>query len=490
MDYSFQATARTLDIEAGKPIVIMNEKEAQKRSIFLNDRVKINHNESSVVAIVDFSPKMRRDEVFLFEETRKRLGVKDGETVNIELTKMPSSIDYIRNKIVGRNLSKNEIERIVEDTVNLMLSDPELTAFNIAIAMSEFSLEETYYLTESMVKTGERIDITNAFDKHCIGGVPGNRTTPLIVPIISAAGLKIPKTSSRAISSPAGTADTMEVLAQVDFSADEITELIKETDACMVWGGNVNLAPADDEFIRVRKSLGLDPTELVLSSVLAKKKAVGSDTVLIDIPVGEEAKIKEDDKAQETADLFEKLGSRLDMDIITLISDGSEPIGRGIGPALEARDVLRILESNGAEGPVDLKNKSLRMANMLLEEASSELRAEQILESGRAYEKMKQIIKAQNGDILKSEDIEMGKFSRIIRSKEEGRIAKVRNNSIKDIALTAGCPREKKAGLYLHQTVGDQVEKDDKLMTVYSDNKKRLQNALEEAENNIVFEYE
>lgn len=479
---------RTLEVEAGKPIVILNEREASERSIFLNDRIRISHEGKKTVAIVDFSKKISKDEIVLFEESKEALCIEEGERVEIEPVVKPDSVSYIRKKIHRKSLSEDEIEEIIGDTVDLHLTDPELTAFNIAIAMSDFSLQEAEYLTRSMINTGETIDIKNAVDKHCIGGIPGNRTTPLIVSIIAAAGYKIPKTSSRAISSPAGTADTIEVLADVEYSAAEIKELVDRVNGCMTLGGAVNLAPADDEFIRVRKSLGLDPLELVLSSVMAKKKAVGSDTVLIDIPVGEEAKTKSEKEAVKVADSFEKLGKRLDMDVVTFISDGSKPIGRGIGPALEARDVLRILESKGRRGPRDLKEKVLKMSNILLDEVGYEGDAEEILETGRAYEKIKETIEAQRGHIFRSEKIEIGKHKKVINSKKEGKIRKIHNFPINEIARTAGCPKAKKAGIYLHKSIGENVKRGDKLFTIYSENKNRLTKASEEAKETKVFE--
>lgn len=479
---------RILEVEAGKPIVILNEKEASERSIFLNDRIRISHGEKKTVAIVDFSKKISKDEIVLFKESKESLGIEEEERVEIEPVVKPDSISYIRKKIHRKSLREGEIEEIIRDTVDLHLTDPELTAFNIAIAMSDFSLQEAENLTRSMINTGDRIDIENAVDKHCIGGIPGNRTTPLIVPIIAAAGYKIPKTSSRAISSPAGTADAMEVLADVEYTANEIKELVERVNGCMTLGGAVNLAPADDEFIRVRKSLGLDPLELVLSSVMAKKKAVGSDTVLIDIPVGEEAKTKSREEAEKVADCFEELGERLDMDVVTFISDGSRPIGKGIGPALEARDVLGILESEGEKGPQDLKEKVLKMSNILLDEVGYGGNAEEILETGVAYEKMKDIIEAQRGHISRSKEIEIGRHKEVINSEEEGKVRKIHNFPINEIARTAGCPKAKKAGLYLHKSLGENVREGDKLFTIYSENKNRLIKASKEANEKKVFE--
>lgn len=489
MSDPFKAEVKVLETEAGRPIAILNSKDASERSIFLNDRIKISYEKEGIVAVVDLSENIPEGKIILFEEAKNSLGVENGGAVEVELTVKPDSIDYIKKKIEGEPLSQGEVESIIQDSVDHRLTDPELMAFTVSVAKSDFSAEEAEYLTRGMVKTGDKIDIANALDKHCIGGVPGNRTTPIIVPIIAAAGCKIPKTSSRAISSPAGTADTMEVLANVEHTTSQIRKIVEDTNGCITWGGAVNLAPADDEFIRVRKSLGLDPMEQIISSVLAKKKSVGSDTVLIDIPIGEEAKIQGKGEANDLSKYFKELGKKLDMDVVTLISDGSHPIGRGIGPALEARDVLKILESGGEKGPEDLREKSLRMADILLDEAGSKKDAKEILESGQAYEKLKEIINKQGKKVTKSDEIQVAENSKTIRSEKRGRVDKIHNHAIDDIARSAGCPKEKKPGVYLHKKIGDPVDEGDELFTIYSENEERLHQAVERAKERKVYEF-
>lgn len=490
MGDSLEVEVRILDIETGKPIVILNEKDASRRSIFLGDRIKISADGREIVAIVDLSKKVPEGEMVLFQEAGEKLSVEGGATVRVELAVKPDSINYIKKRIRGEPLNKDEVKSLIRDTVNFLVTDPELMAYTVALKMSEFSFEETQYLAEAMVETGERIDIENALDKHCIGGVPGNRTTPIIVSIVAAAGYRIPKTSSRAISSPAGTADTMEVLCNVEHSASELKDIVNRTKGCIVWGGGVNLAPADDEFIRVREALSLDPMEQVLSSVLAKKKSVGSDTVLIDIPIGEEAKVQSKEEANKLSKYFKKLGRKLGMSVVTLISGGSQPVGNGLGPALETRDMLKILESQGEKGPEDLKEKAVKMSNILLDEAGSKRNAEEVLEEGKAYEKFKEIVKAQEGEVPSWEDVKLGDQKKTITSEKRGRVGKIHSSVVSKIARAAGCPKEKKSGIYLHKKVGDPVEEGDDLFTIYSENEKRLNKAVRKAEENKLYEFE
>ncbi len=484
-----EAKVKTLDIRAGKPVVILNHRDAAENSIFLGDRICINHRGTKGMAIVDTSKEVPRNHVVLFDETKENLCVKEGETVVVESTIKPDSIEHIKKKIDGDSLNYDETLSIVKDAVDFRLTDSELMAYTVAIEMSEFSLEEAKDLTKAMVETGEQIDVENAVDKHCIGGVPGNRTTPLIVSIIAAAGYKMPKTSSRAITSPAGTADTMEVITDVEHDLEDIKKIVEKTNGCFSWGGSLNLAPADDEFIRVRDSLNLDPLEQLLSSVLAKKKAVGAETVLIDIPMGDGTKVDGDKEATELSKYFEQLGQELDMDVFTLISDGSSPIGKGVGPAPEARDVLKILKSNGKEGPEDLKDKSIKMADLILERVNSKMSAENILTSGDAYEKFKEIVKEQGGGIVDPEDVELAKNRETIVAEEGGRVDDICNKYVNKIAKVAGCSKEKKSGLYLHKKKDDPVEKGDNLITIYSESPKRLERAVSIAKQDKVYTF-
>ena len=344
-------------------------------------------------------------------------------------------------------------------------------------------MDEVVSLTNSMVDTGQQIDFgTDIVDKHCVGGVVGNRTTMIVVPIIAAAGLTIPKTSSRSITSPAGTADTMEVLASVEFGIEDLKNIVNKINACIIWGGAVNLAPADDKIIHVERPLSIDPEGQVLASVMAKKKSVGSDYVLIDIPVGKGSKVSKMDDANAMAYKFIELGKRLNMSVECLITDGSSPIGAGVGPALEARDVLQVLDN---DGPVDLMNKSLDLSGILLE-LSGKIKkgegrkiAESILASGKAKEKMKEIIDAQDGDPeITPDDIKVGCNSVQITSGHRGRVRYINNRLISRIGKAAGAPRVKSAGMYLHVRVGDSVKVGDPLFTIYSENNGKIEDAV------------
>jgi AMP phosphorylase len=339
-------------------------------------------------------------------------------------------------------------------------------------------MEEVEATARAMIQTGKTINFGEGpiLDKHSIGGVPGDKTTLLVVPIIAAAGYTIPKSSSRAITSPAGTADRMETLAPVHLKLDEISKIVNDVGACIVWGGAIDLAPADDLFIRVEYPLSIDP--LLLPSIVSKKKAMGSTHVIVDIPTGIGAKIATESQAEQLAIDFIELGERLDMKIECVISEGGQPIGKAVGPALEAKESLEALMG---KGPPDLLKKATGLAGSLFEmvgEKNGQKLANDILQSGKAYEKMKEIIQAQGGNPdIQPEDIEISKNYLDYGSELEGRVLWINNRSIARIAREAGTPGDKCAGILLHVKTGDRVSKGDPLLRIYGDSEQKLVNA-------------
>jgi AMP phosphorylase len=331
-----------------------------------------------------------------------------------------------------------------------------------------------------MVKTGSTLafDKRLILDKHSIGGVPGDKTTIVVVPVIAAAGFYIPKTSSRAVTSPAGTADAVESLCPVDLTIDEIREVVEKTNGCMVWGGALELAPADDIFIQVEYPLAIDP--LLLPSIMSKKKAVGATHLVVDIPTGRGAKVKTIGQAHTLAYDFIDLGNRLGLTVQCAITFGEQPVGYAIGPALEAREALSSLMG---EGPLDLREKAVNIAGILLEMTHIEdgkRKAEDLLESGTAEKKLREIIEAQGGDPeIRPEEIEIGDKNAEIKAEDDGRVLWINNLHIAEVAKRAGAPKEKRAGLLLKTKLGQRVKKGETLFEIYAERSVKLQAAIE-----------
>ncbi|MDD5086578.1 MAG: AMP phosphorylase [Candidatus Nanoarchaeia archaeon] len=481
---------KDIDIATGLPLVaIVNKKDANKLDLYYEDRILIKKGKQCVVAITNISESNKvvsEGKIGLCEEVLKKINSKTGDSVNISIVSRPASLSYIRKKLNKGKLSYKEFYEIIQDIINNRLSQVETAYFVAACYTHELDLKESVSLTNAMVNTGETLKLKRypVMDKHCIGGVAGNRTTMIVLPIVAAAGLAMPKTSSRSITSPAGTADTMEVLANVNLSVSEMKNIVEKINGCLVWGGSLNLAPADDKIIRVEHPLSLDPVGQLLASVLAKKKSVSATHLLIDIPLGKGAKIETRKKAMKYKKLFEEICKKLGIQVNVIITDGSQPIGNGIGPSLEARDVLWVLK-NHPNQPYDLREKSLKMAGIMLEmgkkakKGQGYKKALEILESGKAYEKMCEIIKAQGGKTINPENVKVGKLRYDFKAKKNGTILHIDNKSISKIARASGAPQSIASGVYIHKHAGQKVKKHEKIITIYSENRSKLNYAVD-----------
>ncbi|MEA2036234.1 MAG: AMP phosphorylase [Nanoarchaeota archaeon] len=476
---------KDMDISSGGPLIaIINEKDAKDMDLHFGDRIKIKKKGKIETVLLDIGKSKKSaglGKIGLNEEVLVSLRLKHNDTVSITPARKPLSIDYIKRKMDGFKLTKKEIDQIVWDIVHNKLSQVELTYFVSACYFNELDLEETTLLTKAMTLQGDILKPNRypVLDKHCVGGVAGNRTTMIIVPILAALGIVIPKTSSRSITSPAGTGDTMEVLSNVCVPIKRMEHIIKKTNGCIIWGGSLNLAPADDKIISVERPLAIDAKSQLLASVMAKKASVSSTHILVDIPSGEGSKIPSKKKALQLKKDFENLAKRIGVKVKVIITDGREPIGNGIGPALEARDVLWILK-NDERGPLDLKRKSLVMSGLMIEMAGKAKKgngiklAREILNEGRAYNKMISIINVQGKKITDPDKIIVGKVSHDIKSKKNGTIKKISNSAISKIARVSGAPHDQGAGVYLYKHVNDKVKKGESIFRIYCHNKDRL----------------
>ena len=487
-----QLKAKFLKISTGgPPIVAINPQVFKELGLEPMGRVRLMDDKKYIVAIVNVSATVKDDEVFLFEEVGAALKVYEGEPVTVVAEELPRSLQSIKKKMDGRALSKEEIYEIVSDIVDNRLTQVELAYFAASAYLRNFTMEEVEHLTRAMSQTGEMLRLTAKpiMDKHSIGGVPANRTTMIVVPIVAAAGLTIPKTSSRSITDPAGTADTMEVLAPVNFNLDDIKRIVRETKGCIVWGGGVDIAPADDDIIQVEHPMQLDPTSMLLASIMAKKFAIGATDLLIDIPFGSGTKATSA-RARELEKKFLQLGKRLGMNVRVIRTDGSQPIGHGIGPILEARDVLWVLKNDKMQ-PKDLRKKAVMMAGLLLEmggkarKGAGKKLAENILKSGKAWRKMRQIIEAQGGNAnVNPEKLSPGQDTEVIKAGRSGKISAIDNNIIKRACRYLGAPYDKGAGIYLYKHVGERVKLGEKLFTMYAESGHKLSDAIQFVERN------
>jgi AMP phosphorylase len=475
---------RNLNWYAGRPVVILHEDTAKKMNVFVDDRISIL-NPKRVYAVVDiFTGVVKKDEIGLSHEMSSVIKMKKGSLVEVGASEVSGATYLIKKKISGAHLTKEEISYLVSEIVHNNLTEAEIAYFTAAEKMNGMSFQETINLTKAMIKTGAHLTFKGkkVADKHCIGGIAGNRTTPIVVSICAAAGLTLPKTSSRAITSAAGTADVIETLTSVELPLEKIKKVVKETGACLAWGGSLGLAPSDDKIIRVERLLNLDIEPQLLASIMSKKISAGSKYLLIDIPYGFGAKVPNLEKAKALGSKFQKLAKYFKIKIKVVYTDGKQPVGNGFGPVLEMFDVVAVLR-NLPNAPRDLREKSLQLSSELMSLCgikNAREKAKEILNSGAAYKKFKQIILAQDGKMCFEEKVaslKLAKHKKKIKAPKSGEIVEISNKGMNSLCRVLGTPETIGAGVYLHKHLGP-VRKGDRLMTLYSESRTKLKDGL------------
>ena len=452
------------------------------------DRIKLIATEAGetreITGILNFcrDELIRPDQIGLSDVAFKDLGLPEGTTVVPRMAPAPASVDQVRRKLRGETLNRSAFDEIVRDIAAHRYSKVELSMFVLACGLHRLTTEELIDLTRAMVESGSQVEFDDGpvADKHSIGGIPGNRTTMIVVPILASLGVTIPKTSSRAITSPSGTADTMSELANVSFSPGQMRDIVAKVGGCISWGGALDLAPADDVMITVERPMGIDTEAQMVASILAKKKTAGATHVLIDIPLGETSKIRNRAAGRELAGLFQTVGAALGLEVEVVITEARGPIGRGIGPRLEALDVLSVL--HGEPGaPSTLREKSLYLAARLLEMVGAAgptggyRAAQTALDSGAAAAKFDEILDAQG----RRSPSPRARHVEEIASPTDGRIRAIDCWAIAKVAKLAGAPAQPAAGVWMLREVGDVVSVGEPLFEIHAQTQSQLEFARE-----------
>lgn len=472
---------KKIQIDSGRPIAFLNKNSARALNIHKDERAEVSYKGKKIVLAINILDEiLSSKEISLSSEALSYLKIKEGEFLEIEPSVEPQSISFIFKKLNGKRLKREEIDSIIKDIVSNSLNEAEIAYFVSAVFEHGMSYEETIALTEAIAKSGNVIkwNSKTVADKHSIGGIPNNRTTPIVVSICAAAGIIIPKTSSKAITTASATADAMETITNVYLSTNKLKSIVAKTNACLAWGGSLGLAPADDKLIRVERLLKIDPEAQLIASIIAKKIAVGSTDILIDIPYGNGAKVSFE-KAKKLKNKFSKIGAHFGKKIEVVLTDGSQPIGNGVGPVLEIVDVLAVL--NRKKSPKDLEEKALFLASKILEMTNNCKRGEgyskakKILDSKEALKKFNEIIELQG---KKSIVLKPAKFSYSYIADEKLKIVSIDNQLINSLGRTLGCPTDFSAGMYLHKHVGETVFEKQPLITLYAQNRKKLKEGI------------
>lgn len=488
VDYNF-LKVKSLGIDTYRENIIFMRQDCEvcrSEGFTSLTRVVVNFEGRSIVATLNVvnSDILHHSEISLSTEAMKRLGVHDGDTIQVSHLKPIQSLKKVRAKMYGHFLDEFSYQEIIKDVAAGRYSNVELAAFIAACVGKKLTTAEITSLTKAMVLTGEKLDwgSNRVFDKHCVGGIPGNRTTPIVVSIISASGLMIPKTSSRAITSPAGTADTMETMTKVELSLQQIKKVVEKEGGCMAWGGAVQLSPADDILISVERSLDIDSESQMIASILSKKISAGITDIIIDIPVGPSAKVRSINNASSLQHSFASVGQAINLNINTILTEGKQPVGFGIGPSLEAADVLSVLQ-NDKTASVDLREHALLLSGKILEMASKcgagegIVEARQMLESGKAFKKFVAICEAQGGFTQPR----TAPFTKDFLSERAGKVVGIDNRTIARIAKLAGAPKAATAGIFFKAHLGKTIQINEPLLTIHAESQGELNYAYEYA---------
>lgn len=485
-DHDSHLKLKWLGIDTYKEAVIYMRRDChicQSEGFEAHTRIRVTLGDKSILATLNHIDNglLGEHQASLSKYAWKILNAKESDVIKLSHPKSLQSLSFVRSKVYGHILKYEETKQIIEDISQGNYSDINVATFLTACAGGRLNETEIIDLTKSMTQVGKHLSWPQKIivDKHCVGGLPGNRTTLIIVPIVTAFGMMMPKTSSRAITSPAGTADTMETLAPVELDIDAMRRVVEQEKGCIVWGGAVELSPADDLLIRVERAMDIDSEGQLIASVLSKKIAAGSTHIVIDIPIGPTAKIR----SLETANSLERLllivASSLGVQLSIIKTDGAQPVGCGIGPALEAKDVLAVLQ-NHPDAPQDLRKRALTLAGTILEfsplvSTGEGLKlATQILDSGAAWAKFQAICHAQGG----LREPPTAAHTQAIVAPHRGKVVNIDNRNLSRLAKLAGAPHDKAAGIFLHTPLEMMVETGQPLYTIHSESKGALRYAL------------
>lgn len=482
---AFVVRMRRIDIDTGggSRVILLRGHDATAFGINPGDHVQIRYKKKILNVVADITHhSIEHGEVGLFEEVWRLLHAKAGDPLFLEVVSRPVSVQAIAKKLKGEELNAEEIRSIIQDIVDHRLGTIETTYFVASGYVKPYTVRELVAMVKAMAETGDTFTWPGhvVVDKHSVGGLAGNRTTMVAIPIVASLGLTIPKTSSRAITSPSGTADTMEVLAPVSFTADMVKKIVHEAHGCLIWGGGLSIAPADDIIIRVSRPLSLEPYDKMIVSILAKKVAMGVQYLIIDLPFGPGTKIPNRTVGNDVAKRFQEVAAAFKMKVLVKFDDAKEPIGQGIGPALEARDVVRVLQQT-SDRPTDLEEKAIGLAADLLElcgfspKGEGKKRATEQLRSGAAWKKMQQLINLQGGNPhIAPDDVIHGAVTHTVKATQTGVVHEIFNRAIDEVARTLGAPDHKLAGIFLHRKRGEHVKKGEPLFTLYSASAERI----------------
>ena len=489
---AFYLRSKNLDLGEDNDFnIVLNRNDAKRLGVREGEIALIGVGEVELHAnVMETDTKVAEGEIGLFEEIWKEYRIDSGHSIFIDIPEPSKSLEVISKKLLGHDLNEKDLEMIMRDIGERKLRETEIAFFVSTFFNPGFNDNEIYWMTKGMANSGDILSFKGlrgngdiVADKHSIGGVAGKAITPTLVPILVAGGLIVPNTSTRAITSPAGTSDILEVVMPVTLTKEKVMEVVKQTGGCLFWGGSLDLSPADDVIINVERSLRIQEFQKVLVSIVAKKISMGVTNILIDLPYGKGSKVERVDDVNMLDREFKKLFKKFNINCETIKRPIKSLDGRSVGPNLEIREALRILERD-EERSKDLEKVILEMATRLFENTKKAKRGEgkklarEILDSGKALEKFWEIAFAQGATRkVHSSDIKPANLQHDLLSDRNGIVKTINNIELVVIARALGNPKIKEAGIYVYKNTGDEVKKGDKLLTIYATTEARLDSA-------------
>lgn len=412
--------------------------------------------------------------------------------------------DIILKKRDGFELSKEEIEFFIKNYVNNIIPDYQASALAMAIYFQGMNKKEISFLTDSMLHSGEIIDLSSIngvkIDKHSTGGV-GDKTSLVLGPLVASCGAKVAKMSGRGLGHTGGTLDKLESIkgVSVNVSKENFIKQVNDIGIAII-GQTGDLVPADKKLYALRDvTATVDSIPLIASSIMSKKLASGADTILLDVKFGSGAFMKDIKSAEELASTMVEIGKHLNRDTKAVLTDMDQPLGMAIGNSLE---VIEACETLKGRGPKDLVELCLNLGAIILKQAHIEEDIEKgkvLLQSKidnlEAFKKLEELIKYQGGDISYLEDyskFEKSKYQKEIYSSKEGYVEKISALEIGECAMHLGAGRATKddvidmsSGIVLNKKVGDFVKNGELLLTCYT-NKENVEEIYKDLENSYI----
>ena len=475
----FSAKIVSFDIQDWNgSIVMLNAEQAAEYGIKDNDKISlIRKNEEFVVDVSLTDSYVQANEIWVTKDFLNEYPIIPWDTVIVSFVKNnPLSMQAIRKKLLWKKITDEEIDAIIEDIKNNKIHELVLAYYVATSFFYKSDIHELAYTTKATAYTWDMYRFPGIVAwKYCIWWVPGNETTMIVIPILASLWITVPKTFSKAITSPAATGECVNVLMDIEFDKQEVIRITDKVGDCLVWNEKLNLAPVNDRIIKVSAPLGMEPYARMISSIMAKNYAMWINHCLIDIPMWPTAKVATMKDAKRVAKRFQEIWEYLWIKMDVEITDGSQPIGRWIWACLQAREALRILQQHKDKSE-DLEQKAIFLAAKILllcwaagSLSNAKNLAKTQLENGEAWKKMQEIIKAQNWDPnIKSEDIQLGKFSHDVTADKDCIISKVDMRHLNTMVRWLWAPKEYQAGIYLHKRLWDKVKRWEVIYTIYS----------------------